>query len=152
MKLWRRFGVLVSLFCIVNASASELLASGENALRKKIRGREVEVRVFVDSYSGCLTAQSGGRGARSLQLSVDGKIVEGPFGSTIDFPDVSRVQLDSGTVGSEFVLTIFGGDASQGYFAKIHFTADRVTRADFFVAASPANPIESRIYRRIIVP
>jgi hypothetical protein len=81
-----------------------------------------------------------------LEISINGKLLFVPRSSFCSFSDLNFVKLQLTKKG--YVLTLEGGDASEGYIGRIVFNHKRVISRAVSSALAPNYILEETIYKK----
>jgi hypothetical protein len=63
--------------------------------------------------------------------------------------DLNTAEIGIGA--TETMLTLNGGDASESYFVKITFDAERVKSRRLFSSIAPNKPLQETTYQLVII-
>jgi hypothetical protein len=66
-----------------------------------------------------------------------------------DLTDLDKAEVEKSPNG--YILTLRGGDASEGYLVKIEFDAMRVRRRSVFTGEEPDKLVQETTYYRVIL-
>jgi hypothetical protein len=66
-----------------------------------------------------------------------------------DLADLNKAEIKASE--SQSILTLYGGDASESYIAKIEFDATQVKRRTLSSGMSPDKPLQETIYHIVVV-
>jgi hypothetical protein len=86
----------------------------------------------------------------AVQFIVDKNAIFVPRSAFCDLSDLIKIELDM--IGGHLVLTVFGGDASEAYEAKIEFDTGKVTRRVMASAMDVDQPTEITTYYETSLP
>jgi hypothetical protein len=85
----------------------------------------------------------------SIEISVNGKQIFVPRSVFCDLADLNTAEIGIGA--TETMLTLNGGDASESYFVKITFDAERVKSRRLFSSIAPNKPLQETTYQLVII-
>jgi hypothetical protein len=85
----------------------------------------------------------------SIDISVNGKEIFVPRSVFCDLADLNTAEIRIGQ--TESILTLNGGDASESYFVRIAFDAERVKWRRLFSSIAPDKPSQETVYRLVII-
>jgi hypothetical protein len=84
-----------------------------------------------------------------VQIVVDGISIAVPRSTFCDWSDLTTANLD--LMDNHLTLTVFGGDASEAYEAKVEFDALRVVRRAIASRMDIGHPLEITTYYEVSV-
>jgi hypothetical protein len=106
---------------------------------------------IVDSHDPRLPMCAGTthpcRGIERFQITVNGRSLFVPTSLFFDLADLRNGQVTF--AGSDAILLLTGGDASESYGVKIRFNAERVLARTLFSALSPDEPLQETTYHEV---
>ncbi len=80
----------------------------------------------------------------SVEISVNGKVIFVPRSIFCDLADLNTGEIKIGQ--TESILTLNGGDASESYFVRIEFDAERIKCRRLFSSIAPDKPLQETVY------
>lgn len=89
------------------------------------------------------------RGVEHLQITVNGRQLFVPTSLFFDLADLRNGQITFS--GSDAILLLRGGDASESYGVKIRFNANRVLTRTLFSAITPDEPLQETTYHEVVL-
>ena len=119
------------------------------AVRVKLKTHEVQIGKPSDQRppvieSSCTYSRYPCSVVDRLDIVVNGRRIFVPRSAFGDLGDVFRTEIAAREGGA--VLTLYGGDASESYIARIAFDATRVTRRTLSPATEPDQPTQETAY------
>lgn len=140
------------------APVTPVASSGETAVRGKV-GKHTVV-VFIKTHevpigqptearppvieSNCTYSKYPCSIVDHVKILWNGRALFVPRSAFSDLADLGNAELEVSEKGS--VLTLYGGDASESYIAKVEFNASRVKRRTLASGMSPSKPLQETIY------
>lgn len=140
---------------VVVASEGETLISASGA-QVKIRTREVDIGKPSDGWpkdkqSSCTYSRYPCSVVEDIDISVNGHplIIPVPRSAYCDRSDVNKADLKADD--RVWVLTLYGGDASEAYIGKIIFNESRVLRREILDPLSLDDLLQETVYHVVTV-
>jgi hypothetical protein len=149
------------LFAAAASSPTLIAASGETTLKESVDGHQILVTIWTHeiaigkpdpirpttSHNSCTYTRVPCSVVDAVQLVVDKNAVFVPRSAFSDWSDLTTAKL--GLVDSHPTLTVFGGDASEAYEAKVQFDASRVIRRTIASRMDVGHPLEITTYYEV---
>ena len=158
------FGLLVSIENTYAGQSSSVVAShsktsivstsGDINVLVEIRTHEVYIGKASDPrptifHSSCTYSKIPCSVVDELTIMVGKTPLVVPRSAFCDLADLNNAEID--ITASKSVLTLYGGDASESYIAKIEFNAEEVVRRSLTSAIEPSQPLEETTYHSVVV-
>lgn len=130
-------------------------ASGRQIVRVRINTHEMDIGKPSDErpaviQSNCTYSKYPCSIVDSVEISVNGKPLFTPRSVFCDLADLGNAELKA--VGKEkFLLTLYGGDASEVYIVKIWFNEAAVSRRTMSSGLSPRQVLQETNYHTVVL-
>lgn len=128
---------------LINITAGKMLAE------VKINTHEIHIGKPSDGrpnviQSSCTYSKFPCSTVDRFDISVNGNPIFIPRSVFCDLADLSKAEIKADEMGG--ILTLYGGDASESYIARIEFDAMGVKRRTLSSAMSPDKLLQETIY------
>lgn len=150
-------GILVMPGQFVIASKGETVVVAKSAkfnAQVKIRTHEVQIGKPSEKRpdvirSSCTYSRYPCSVVDGIDIFVNGEQIFVPRSVFCDLADLNTAEIKIGQ--KESILTLHGGDASESYFVKIEFDAQRVKCRRKFSSMAPDKASQETVYRRVVI-
>lgn len=134
---------------VASHGETTIVALGKPEVRVAITTHEVDIGKPSDErpqeiHSSCTYSRYPCSVVDAVKITISGKALFVPRSVSCNLGDVAFAQVDAN--GQEWTLTLTGGDASEGYVAKVIFDAGRVKKKALWGALSPDALLEEIVY------
>ncbi len=134
------------------ASQGETVVTSEVqrlTVQAKIKTHEVQIGLPSDERptvieSNCTYSKYPCSIVDRLDITVNGRPLFVPRSVFTDLADLTKAEVTKGK--RRPVLTLYGGDASEGYIVKIEFDSTQVLRRTLSSTLTPATPLQETTY------
>jgi hypothetical protein len=138
------------------ASQGETLVvanGGKSTVQVKIKTHEINIGKSSDPRptvieSSCTYSKYPCSIVDRLDILVNGRPLFVPRSAFADIADLNKAEIT--ITKSDFILKLDGGDASEGYIAKLEFNAIRVKRRTLASGTLPDQPLQETIYHVVV--
>jgi len=139
------------------ASRGETLVvatAGKLTMRVTIKTHEMQIGKPSDGrpaviQSNCTYSKYPCSIVDRVDITVNGNPLFVPRSVFCDLADLNKAEIKASE--SQSILTLYGGDASESYIAKIEFDATQVKRRTLSSGMSPDKPLQETIYHIVVV-
>lgn len=138
------------------ASRGETLVAataGKLTVRVKIKTHEMQIGKPSDGrpaviQSNCTYSKYPCSSVDRVDIIVNGNPLFVPRSVFCDLADLNKAEIRASEKGS--ILTLYGGDASEGYIVKIEFDGTQVKRRTLSSGTLPNKPLQETIYHMVV--
>lgn len=158
------FGIALATMSVAQAdqSSTEVAPQGEtlveaiagkSTVQVKLKTHEVQIGKPSDPRpavieSNCTYSKYPCSIVDQLGITVNGTPLFVPRSAFADLADLNKAEIKVAKSG--WVLTLDGGDASEGYIVKIYFDATRVERRALSSGTEPNRPLQVTTYNVVV--
>jgi hypothetical protein len=140
----------------VTSKGETVIAAKSAKLNVQVRIKTHEVKIGKPSdkrpdvtCSSCTYSRYPCSIVDSIDIAVNDKAIIVPRSVFCDLADLTTAEIKIGQ--KESILTLIGGDASEGYIVKIVFDAEQVKRRVTASGMLPDQPSQVTTYHRLIL-
>jgi|SRR6185437_2489374 len=127
--------------------------AGKSTVQVKIKTHEMQIGKPSDPRpavieSNCTYSKYPCSIVDQIGITVEGNPLFVPRSAFADLADLNRAEIKAAKNG--WVLTLDGGDASEGYIVKIDFDATRIKLRTMSSGTLPNKPLQETIYHLVV--